>query len=113
MLSAAEEPIAKTVSLAIDYGDGSQKQFAAIPWKEGQTVFDALQLAAKRRSGLDIAHRGAGATAFVLAFDGVKNEGGNGKNWRYQVNGKLADRSCAVRELMPGDAVLWKFEAGQ
>ncbi len=114
MLSArAEEPAAKTVSVAVDYGDGSQKTISGIPWKEGQTAFEALQLASKRKCGLAIESRGSGLTTFVFGLDGVKNEGGNGKNWRYQVNGKLADRSAAVRELVAGDAVLWKFEAGQ
>jgi hypothetical protein len=109
----AQEPAAKTVSLTADYGDGSEKRFAALPWREGLTVFDALQAAGKARAKLDVAHRGAGATLFVLALDGVKNEGASGKNWRYHVGGKLADRSCAVYELKPGDAVVWKFEAGQ
>jgi len=109
----AQEPAAKTVSLAVEYGDGSEKRFAALPWREGLTVFDALQAASRKKGKLDIGHRGDGATLFILALDGVKNEGAGGKNWRYHVAGKLADRSCAVYELKPGDAVVWRFEAGQ
>ncbi|MDX1947081.1 MAG: DUF4430 domain-containing protein [Pirellulaceae bacterium] len=105
-LTAAEPE--KTVALTIDYGDGVQKVFRKLAWKDGQTVFATLQLAAEHPRGIKIAHRGQGATLLVTAIDDLKNEG-RGNNWTYEVNGKLADRGCGVWELAAGDAVLWRF----
>ena len=106
---AAEEP-AKTVSLAVDYGDGSQKQFTALAWREGLTVLDAVRAAEKHPRGIKCELRGSGDTAFLVKIDDLKNEGGAGRGWMFRVNGKLADRSLGVFPLQAGDAVLWKFE---
>ena len=38
-----------TVELTIDYGDGMQKRYPTLPWKDGMTVFDALTWAEKHR----------------------------------------------------------------
>lgn len=105
VLPPAEE---KVVALTIDYGDGVQKSFAALPWKEKQTVLDVLQAAEKHPRGIKFKHRGSGATVLVTAIDDLANQGG-GKSWLYEVNGKLADRSCGVFEVQPGDKLLWKF----
>ena len=108
--SRAEEPSAplKAVKLTIDYGDGVQKTFVELPWKDGLTVFAALQSAAKHPRGIKVAHQGSGATTLVTAIDDLKNEG-RGRNWLFEVNGKLGEKSCAISELKPGDAVLWRF----
>jgi len=104
----AQEPGAKTVQLTIDYGDGSQKTFTAIEWKEKQTVFDVLQAAEKHPRGIKLKHRGSGAALLVTAIDDKTNEGG-GSNWLFEVNGTLGDRSCAIFEVQAGDKLLWKF----
>ena len=106
-LQAADET-AKTVQLTIDYGDGVQKTFTAIEWKEKQTVFDVLQAAEKHPRGIKLKHRGSGAALFVSAIDDKTNEGA-GSNWTYEVNGTLGDRSCAIFDVAAGDKLLWKF----
>jgi biopolymer transport protein ExbD len=107
-------PPAATVSVTVDFADGFQRNYRPLPWKEGMTALEALRAAAKHpRGGFEIVERGADATAFVRTIDGVTNEGGGGRNWKYQVNGKHADRSAGIFQLRPGDAVLWKFEGGQ
>jgi hypothetical protein len=103
-----KQPPAKTVQLTIDYGDGVQKTFSALKWTEKQTVLGLLQLAEKHPRGIKFKQRGSGATALVTAIDDVANKAG-GDCWLYEVNGKLADRSCGVYELQPGDQILWKF----
>lgn len=107
-LAAAETPKENTVKLTIDYGDGVQKVFVALPWKEKLTVFGALEAAAKHPRGIKVAHQGAGETLFVTAIDDRKNEG-RGRNWLYEVNGKLGNKSAGVYELSAGDSVLWRF----
>lgn len=103
-----QEGAKETVKLAIDYGDGVQMQFAALPWTKDMTVFAALEGAAKHPRGVKIVHQGKGETLLVTAIDDLKNEG-RGRNWLYEVNGKLGDRSCAVMPLKAGDSVLWRF----
>ena len=98
----------QTIKLAIDYGDGVQKQFATLPWTKDMTVLAALEAAAKHPRGIKFTHQGKGETLLVTAIDDLKNEG-KGRNWLYEVNGKLGDRSCAVMPLKAGDSVLWRF----
>lgn len=111
--TTADEPDAakntKIVAVVIDYGDGVQKHFTAIEWKTGFTVLDAMRAAKAHPRGIRFEYQGDGAKALLTTIDDLKNEG-KGRNWIYRVNGKLADTSFGVRELVAGDSVLWKFE---
>lgn len=98
----------ETVKLVIDFNDGVQKQFVALPWTKETTVLTALEAAAKHPRGIKFTHQGKGENVLVTAIDDLKNEG-RGRNWLYEVNGKLGDRSCAVMPLKSGDSVLWRF----
>ena len=42
----------ETVRLVIDYNDGVEKHFTALPWKAGVTVFDLLQEAKRHPHGI-------------------------------------------------------------
>lgn len=108
MLAADES--AKTVSLVVDYGDGVQKHFTALEWREKMTVLEAVRQAEKHARGIKCEVRGSGETAFLVKIDDIKNEGGGGRGWLFRVNGKLGDRSLGVFPIQAGDAVLWKFE---
>lgn len=98
------------VTLTIDYGDGMQKRFPSIPWREKMTVVDAIEWADKHPRGISFASRGNGATKLINQIDDLKNGGGQKKNWIFRVNDKMADRSCGVFPLKQGDRVLWRFE---
>jgi hypothetical protein len=106
---ATAQETAKSVRLVIDYGDGAEKHFTALAWREGITVLDAMKAAQDHPRGIQFQFRGAGATAFLTQIDDLKNEG-SGRNWIYRVNGEFAERSFAAAKLEAGDAVLWKFE---
>jgi hypothetical protein len=108
VVASAEEPAAK-VEVVVNYGDGVEKRFTAVSWKEEMTVLDAMKHAQNHPRGIKIEYRGSGATAFLTQIDDLKNEG-SGRNWIYRVNGELATRSFAIQELKRGDAVLWSFE---
>lgn len=103
-----DEPAKDPLKLVIDYGDGVQKHFTALPWTKETTAFSLLEAAAKHPRGIKFTHQGRGETTLVTAIDDVKNEG-RGRNWLYEVNGKLGDRSSAVFPLKAGDSVLWRF----
>ena len=108
VIASAQEPAAR-VEVVINYGDGVEKRFTAVPWKEEMTVLDAMKHAQNHPRGIKFEHRGSGATTFLTQIDDLKNEG-SGRNWIYRVNGELATCSFAIHELKRGDAVLWSFE---
>jgi hypothetical protein len=108
-LMASSAHAAETVKLVIDYGDGTEKHFTRLEWKEGLTVLAATQLAEKHARGVKLKIRGSGETAFVTQIDDVANEGRE-RNWVFRVNGKLGDRSSGIYKLSAGDTVLWRFQ---
>jgi hypothetical protein len=107
---ASTVPPESTVRLMIDYGDGSQKTFTSLAWKEKMTVFDALKAAEKHPRGIKVTHTGSGAGVFITAIDDLKNEGADGRNWRYTVNDQPAGVGAGGMELKAGDAIVWRFE---
>ncbi len=101
-------PNPQTVQLIIDYGDGVQKHFTALEWKDGMTVLDALEAAQKHPRGIKFVYRGKGETAFLTQIDELENEG-RGRNWVYRVNGELAKKSFAILTVKAADTILWTF----
>jgi len=99
---------AKTVALTLDYGDGCQKRFVDVPWADGMTVFQLLEKSSKHPRGYSLVYAGKGETLLVTSIDGTKNEG-SGRNWIFEVNGKMGEQSCAITKLKGGDSVLWRF----
>jgi hypothetical protein len=97
----------QTVSLTIDFGRGRMTEFKPIAWREGMTVQDVTR--ETPRSDMQLKTVGTGQSAFLASLDGTENEGADGRNWTYSVDGKAGDRSFAVFELQPGDRVLWTF----
>ena len=68
--------------------------------REDETVMRLLQ------SQHDVETRFGGK--FVEAIDGVEGSGGGGtRDWFYFVNGMLADRGAADREVEVGDVIQW------
>lgn len=108
LVAGTQDAEKKTVRLTIDYGDGVQKTFGALPWQEKMTVLGALEAAAKHPRGIRFEHRGRGASAFITSIDDLTNEG-PGRNWTYQVNDARGAVSAGALELKPGDSVLWRF----
>ncbi len=104
----------KLVTLAVDYGDGFQKRFTSLSWRQGMTVLDVMSAARRHKRGrLEFEQRGRAATALLTRIDDVTNEGGGGRNWIYYINRQKADRGFAIMAVKPGDEVLWRFEVYQ
>ena len=99
-----------TVTIVIDYGDGVQKRFKKVPCTANATVLDAMRKTMQHARGIKFRYRGSGETALLTQIDDLKNEGGNGKSWLYEVNGKLARKSFAIQNLSNHDTILWKFD---
>jgi hypothetical protein len=115
---AKESPVAwtpptaagETVALEIDFGNGARREFAALPYRDGMMVGDALRLARDFGPGLAFTHQGEGELSFLTSFDGVANQGPGGRFWLYQVDGERADVSYEVQPLAAGQRVLWQFK---
>ncbi|MHC4107435.1 MAG: DUF4430 domain-containing protein [Planctomycetota bacterium] len=107
----APPPAVHRVRLVVDYNDGVQKHFTALPWKKGMTVLDAMKLAKASPHGITFEYRGSAADAFLTRIDDLENQGGEAdkKNWLFWVNTRFADRSFGIQELEPADVVLWRF----
>ncbi len=107
---AKADEIPNTVKVVIDYGDGVQKVFPAVEWKDGMTVLDAMDKAKAPAHGITFKYTGKGETAFLTQIDDLANEGGgkSKKNWQYWINDVFADKGFGVRKLDKGDVVLWK-----
>jgi len=88
---------AETVTLVVEFSKDKQKRFDDIAWRDGLTVLQAMNAAAKSKSGLKFKHRGSGANAFLTEI------------WSYWVNDRLANRSFAVFKLDKSAVVKWKF----
>lgn len=106
-VGAQAEP-KQSVKLVIRYGDGVEKHFTALEWREGMTVLDAMKAAQDHPRGIKFEYAGKGEKAFLSSIDGVSNEG-DGRNWIYRVNGEKGDRSFAIKTIAAGDVVDWTF----
>ncbi|TWT88766.1 hypothetical protein Mal64_22540 [Pseudobythopirellula maris] len=73
------------------------------------TALDALLAAGRESDAWRVEYRGEGAMAFVESIGGATNEGPDGRNWRFEVNGVEADRGAGATPVSPGDRVLWRF----
>jgi len=104
-------PEGQTVSLRIDFANGAEKRFAALAWHEGMTVADLMRLARRFPPGLAFTQQGEGEAGFLGSIDGLGNETGIGRNWRYQVNGRPGEVSFCVYPLRPEDTVLCTYAA--
>lgn len=102
-------PTGETVSLAIDYGNGASKVFAALPWKAEMTVADLMQAASQFRPGIRFTQQGSGASGFLTSLEGVENQGASGRNWIYQIGEKHAHQSFCLEKIEPGMHILWTF----
>lgn len=99
-----------TVALTIDFGDGFEKRYTAIPFVESMTVLSALEAARSHPHATSFSFRGQGATAFLTDIDGARNEGAAGRNWIFYVNQELGKESFGQQKLLAGDVVTWRLE---
>lgn len=97
-----------TVTLEVDFGGDKRAKSITVVCSPDSTVLQSLERA-RATNDLKFESRGVGETAFLSSIDGVKNEGSDGKNWIYKVNGQLGDKSAGIYEVNPGDTVTWSF----
>jgi hypothetical protein len=113
-----------TVSVTIDYSNGSQKSFANIPWVEGLTILEALEAAKTIPPGMTVDYGSSRSGSVInLSLDGVPEESGLGE-WSVWVNNRRGPESLgttmsfgfhpesrAENEVQAGDHILAKLVA--
>lgn len=97
------------VFLTVNTNDGRPPQSESAAWQPGMSVLEFLQ----QEPRVSFHCQGAGPAAFVTELNGQENEGADGRNWTYSINGQPAVESCGVCELRPNDHVLWTFARRQ
>ena len=115
---AAQRPRPPPSSLANRSRSSSSRPTATCgtifsPGSDGMTVADLMVAASHLPKGIQFSQQGSGESALLTEINGDANQGGDGKNWIYSVNGNDADRSFAIYKLEPGDHVLWTFSTKQ
>jgi hypothetical protein len=133
-ISPSPRPEGETVQLTIDFGNGTSRQFDALPWREGMTIADLMEEARKFRPGIELTLRGSGKMAFLLSLDRISGPGaGSADNpagdsadssrphpirphpiqgWQFKINGELGQLGIGSQILAPGDQVFWIFGPG-
>ena len=106
--SSATSSSVGTVKLLIDFGKRRQNISVDVPCSVDSTVYQILERA-RNIADLEFYKSGAGETTFVRSIDGIENEGANGDNWIFRVNGKLGDKSSGIFPVQPGDRVEWSL----
>ena len=104
--STATSSVVGTVQLVIDFDGRRENVSVDVPCSVNSTVFQVLERA-RNMADLEFYNSGTGETTFVRSIDGIENEGAEGENWIFRVNGKLGDKSCGVFPVQPGDRVEW------
>ena len=114
----------QTVSVTIDYSNGSQKSFTTITWSKGLTILEALQAAKATPPGLELEF-GSSRTGSVIGLhiDGVPQESLSGE-WAVWVNQRpgperlgtdtsfgFHPESRAENEVHAGDHIVFKLVA--
>ena len=103
-----EEGDQKVITLVIDYGDGTRRQFRGdgITFMEDENAWSVLQrAAAAAHIPLEVA-RGF----YPIVINGKRN-GEEGKRWALYVNRERHRNSIPLDVFIKeGDEVLWKFE---
>ena len=94
------------VDLVIDYGNGDEQSFSGVVLRQGDTVFNLLEIL-ERQKGIVVEKRNfPGLGVFIEAIQGVHNM--NNSYWQFWVNGKYAEVGANQYVVHDGDKVLWK-----
>ena len=114
----------ETVSLTIDYGNGAQKSFAAIPLSQEMVLLQVLEAAGSIKPGVEFefnvtldSDRSGRQRGFIASIDGVEADQTN-QQWVPWINERPEDNELATTgdfspgypQVAAGDVVSLKLE---
>lgn len=107
--SAAGESAAKTVSMMLDFGDGTVRTFPNVELSGAQNVFAATKALSESGNGFVFKSQPPGQYGIMIDQIGNRKNGEGGAYWLFWVNNAMAEQSADNTILKPGDVVEWKF----
>jgi hypothetical protein len=123
----ASELSLETVTLIIDYGNGAQKSFASIPWRQGMDVLEVLGAAESINPGLAFefsvtleSDRAGRQRGFIASIDGVEADQTN-QEWLIRIHDRFEGSTLATAgafgradpQIDAGDVIELRRTAGQ
>lgn len=97
-----------SVTVNIDFPEGTDVTDAAVDIPEGSSVLDALNAYVDGNDG-EVIMDETSSSPYVLAINGVEADKSAG--WVYEVNDEVVMESAQDCILKDGDKVSWKFES--
>lgn len=89
--------------------DGIILASVKIPFRDGDTVYNALAAAAAD-AGLPLDIGGTGSNAYIRGIGSLREfEYGSLSGWMYYVNGDAPSESCSTKKLRDGDVIEWRY----
>lgn len=103
-------PATSTVSLMLDFGDGSVSTFQNIPISGTSTLFDVLlHLSESDSITMTYDDYGNEMGSLVQSIDGYVNGDTRNTYWQIWVNNEYAKIGASHYRVSPGDSIEWKF----
>ena len=108
--SSSSSKTSGTVQLQIDFNGRKPNKDLQIPCSSDSTVYSILERA-QNIGDLNFESNQATEPAklFIKSIDKIENEGANGDNWVYRVNGELAKVGCGAFVVKPTDKIVWRL----
>ncbi|TAL19235.1 DUF4430 domain-containing protein [Patescibacteria group bacterium] len=100
---------AKTVSVMLDFGDGTVRTFTDIDVSGTKTVFDLLKSLSESGKGFVFSYQPPGQYGVMVEQIGNKKNGDEGKYWMFWMNNRLAEVAADRQSVAVGDVIEWKF----
>jgi len=105
---------ADSVSIMIDYGNGTILTESAIPLSSTTTVFSVLKLATDKRDiPLIYKDYGGDLGVFVNSINGVGKDPAGKKWWQFWINNAYSQVGVSSAVVNPGDVIEFKYIQGQ
>ena len=99
-----------TVSVMLDFGDGTVRTFHGVNREEHATVFALMKALSETGNGFVFQYQPPGEYGTLVETIGNKKGGEDGgKFWLFWVNNVLAEQAADRTPLAPGDVIEWKF----
>ena len=98
-----------TASLMIDFGNGKIITCNNKTLKEGETIFNLLEVCSKdQKNPFELKYKTySGLGVFIEQIGGLKSNGD--KYWQYWVNNEYSQVGASEQKLNHNDIVEWKF----
>ncbi len=99
----------RTVSVMLDFGDGTVRTYEGVAFAEGETLFDVMLRLSERGDGFVFRHQPPGQYGILIDQIGNMASGADGKYWLWYENNRMGQVASDAYVLRPGDVIEWKF----